>query len=165
MRDIAIVFSRAISAAKEHRTKGSDYKTDEGNDEARIMQEFEKYSEVYEQIVSEANTQKQALRKEAAQLEAELRSLRNIVANKQIQNKNLGNIVNKELSLKETQSQYQTTALKKLAATLSNQLATLDSQAEKITTKVTSYGMEISKEKLLNNTLEHQQEVNTVEIT
>ena len=45
-----------ISAAKEHRTKGSNYKTEEGNEEARIMQEFVKYSEIYEKLVGEANT-------------------------------------------------------------------------------------------------------------
>lgn len=56
IKDIGIVFSRAISAAKEHRTKGSNYKTEEGNDEGRIMQEFEKYSEIYEKLVGEANT-------------------------------------------------------------------------------------------------------------
>ena len=49
------MFSRVISAAKEHRTKGSNYKTEEGNEEARIMQEFEKYSEIYEKVVGEAN--------------------------------------------------------------------------------------------------------------
>ncbi len=55
IKEIGIVFSRAIAAAKEHRTKGSNYKTEERNDEARIMLEFEKYSEIYEKVVGEAN--------------------------------------------------------------------------------------------------------------
>jgi len=56
VRDIGIVFSRAIAAAKEHRAKGSNYMTDEASDEAKIMSEFEKYSEVYETLVKEANS-------------------------------------------------------------------------------------------------------------
>jgi hypothetical protein len=83
------------------------------------------------------------LRKEAAQIEAELRTLRNIVANKQIQNKNLGNLVQREVSIKETQTQYQVKALRQLALTLTNQLATLESNADKLMSKVTPYGMEI----------------------
>lgn len=55
VREIGIVFSRAIAAAKEHRTKGSNYNTEEGNDEGKIMKEFEKYSEIYEKLVGEAN--------------------------------------------------------------------------------------------------------------
>lgn len=53
------------------------------------MQLFESQSEVFERQVKEANLEKQTLRKEAAEFESELRVLRNIVANKQVENKNL----------------------------------------------------------------------------
>jgi len=53
------------------------------------MEVFEKQSEEYEKAVNASNAQKQGLRLELSALELELRRLRDQVANKQIENKNL----------------------------------------------------------------------------
>jgi hypothetical protein len=55
VKEIAQIFAKAIANAKEHKALGSKYSTDEVNDEGRIMLEFEKYSEIYEEIVKKAN--------------------------------------------------------------------------------------------------------------
>ena len=49
-----------------------------------MMEQFEKQTEEYEQIVSEANLEKVKLREEIALLEADIRGKRDKVANLQV---------------------------------------------------------------------------------
>ena len=75
LREIANNFKRIMGLAQDHIAKGTSYKVNE-LDEQQTIEEFEKQSEEYEQIVRDANVKKQALRSEIAQMEIELRKLR-----------------------------------------------------------------------------------------
>jgi len=77
------------------------------------------------------------------QLENEVRLLRNIVANKEIEVNQLGRVTEGEGQLRARQAEYQIKALAGLEKALSRQLAELESSVEKLTGKVTPYGMEI----------------------
>jgi len=70
-------------------------------DEQQTIEEFERQSEEYEKIVSEANLSKNGLRQEVSSLEIELRRLRDQVADRQVENKNLGFLVEREEELKK----------------------------------------------------------------
>ena len=71
-------------------------------------------------MVKEANAKKQELRIEISQLENEVRRLRDQVADKQTENKNLEVLVAKEQSLKSKKGELETRALNKLEADLQN---------------------------------------------
>jgi len=53
------------------------------------LQDFERYSEAYEEQVKKANSTKQELREEILQAEQEIRQMRDLLANKETENKNL----------------------------------------------------------------------------
>ena len=75
-------------------------------------------------------------------MELELRRLRDQVADKQIENKNLQFLVQKEEELKRQKNEFEKQALKTLSEDLEDQLSQLQENAEKITGKVTPFGME-----------------------
>lgn len=144
LKELAASMGRAQALGREHVSKGgSNYKIERDVSEGQIIQQFEAYSEIYEEIVKKANIEKQGLRREIADMESQLRSLRNIVGNKQVENKKLAFLLDKEEALKDTQTEYQIKALKSLNKTLAQQLSTLETQGDKLFNKVTPYGMEI----------------------
>jgi septal ring factor EnvC (AmiA/AmiB activator) len=53
------------------------------------MKQFDQQTSEYEEIISQANTQKQQLRNEIAVLEADVRTNRDTVADLQVENRNL----------------------------------------------------------------------------
>jgi hypothetical protein len=56
---------------REHVSKGgSNYKIERDITEGQIIQQFEAYSEIYEEIVKKANFEKQGLRREIADMES-----------------------------------------------------------------------------------------------
>lgn len=57
LKEITNMYKKLMSLAQEHITKGSNFKVGD-LDEQQVMEEFEKQSEVYEQIVRESNLAK-----------------------------------------------------------------------------------------------------------
>ncbi|CDW75938.1 UNKNOWN [Stylonychia lemnae] len=157
LREISNNFKRIMGLAQDHIAKGTPYKVNE-LDEQQTIEQFEKQSEEYEKIVKDGNTQKQSLRQEIAQMEIELRRIRDQVADKQIENKNLSFLIQKEEELKKQKNDYEKQALKTLSDDLEDQLSQLHNNAEKITGKVTPYGMEqVLQEKFQKTTNNYQQ--------
>ena len=63
------------------------------------MEEYEKRSEAYQDQVRESNKQKMELRDEISNLESEIRRLREVYADKEIENTNLKYLLSKEEEL------------------------------------------------------------------
>ena len=63
------------------------------------MEEYEKRSEAYQDQVRESNRQKMELRDEISNLESEIRRLREVYADKEIENTNLKYLLSKEEEL------------------------------------------------------------------
>ena len=68
--------------------------------------------------------------------------MRNIVANKQTENKTLGYLVGREEALKETQTTYLLKSLRSLLKSLQAQLHALENGSDSISGRMTPYGME-----------------------
>ena len=142
--------------AQDHIERGSQYKVGTLNEQEAI-ENFERESEEYERVVRDANEQKQSLRQEIAQLEIELRKLRDQVADKQVENRSLAYLLEREEELKRHKNQLEKSALSALSNDLEDQLSTLQENAEKITGKVTPFGMEqVLQAKFKNATTAYQ---------
>ena len=63
------------------------------------MQEFERNSEIYEEKVKQANDEKSKLRDEINQYEKEVRKMRDHLADKETENKNLNYLLDRESEL------------------------------------------------------------------
>lgn len=114
LRDISNNFKRIMGLAQEHIAKGSHYKVDQLG-EQQTIEEFESQSENYEKIVNAANKQKNELRQEVSLLEVDLRRLRDQVADRQVENKNLQFLVSKEAELKQQKTELEQSALQTLS--------------------------------------------------
>lgn len=117
LKDISNNFKRIMRLAQEHIAKGSNYTVNQ-LDEQQTIEEFERQSEEYERIVRDANLNKNQLRQEISALEIELRKLRDQVADRQIENKNLQYLVDKEKQLKHKKGELEAEALKTLSEDL-----------------------------------------------
>lgn len=95
--EVAESLREMLQLGAQHSSLGPRYKVDGS---ANPLDLVEQYSEVYESIVKEANSHKAQLREEAGKLEAELRALRNVVADKQVEAKGIEYIVSVEEQLK-----------------------------------------------------------------
>jgi septal ring factor EnvC (AmiA/AmiB activator) len=60
------------------------------------MLKFDSETKEYEAIISDANTEKQKIRKEIAKLESSIRTKRDHVADLQVENRNLQYLMDKE---------------------------------------------------------------------
>ena len=121
LKEISNNFKRIMRLAQDHVAKGSGYKVN-SLDEQKTILEFEKQSEEFEKIVRDANMNKGQLRTEIAALESELRRLRDQVADKQIENKNLAYLIEKEKDLKKQKTDLEEKALRTLSSDLEDQL-------------------------------------------
>jgi len=76
--------------------------------------------------VRDANKEKEDLRSEIFKLEAEVRTKRDLLANKETETKNLQYLLDREAELAEEKAQLEERALKVLSDDLSEQLSALE---------------------------------------
>ena len=130
LAEIARKFSKIMSLGSQHIVKGSRHKTkndhglDDGapedmNDDESLFQQFDQHSVEYEKQVRDANKEKEDLRSEIFKLEAEVRSKRDLLANKETETKNLQYLLDREAELAEEKAQLEERALKVLSDDLS----------------------------------------------
>ena len=74
----------------------------------------------------DANKEKEDLRSEIFKLEAEVRTKRDLLANKETETKNLQYLLDREAELAEEKAQLEERALKDLSDDLSEQLSALE---------------------------------------
>ena len=74
----------------------------------------------------DANKEKEDLRSEIFKLEAEVRTKRDLLANKETETKNLQYLLDREAELAEEKAQLEERALKVLSDDLSEQLSALE---------------------------------------
>ena len=82
------------------------------------------------------------MRNEIAELEATVRTNRDVVADIQVENRNLQYIIDKEREVKNKKDLLEKKALTLVSQDLSEQLSEMQDNAEKLTGKVTPYFME-----------------------
>ena len=122
-----------------------------------MMEQFDKETKEYEKIISDANIQKQKLRKEIAKLEAQIRSKRDQVADVQVENRNLQYLTDRENEVIRQKDGLEKRALTVLSQDLGEQLTEMQENAEKLTGKVTPFGMEqILQEKFKQTTTQYE---------
>ena len=121
------------------------------------MEQFDKETKEYEKIISDANIQKQKARKEIAKLEAQIRSKRDQVADIQVENRNLQYLTDRESQVIRQKDGLEKRALTELSKDLGEQLTEMQENAEKLTGKVTPFGMEqILQEKFKQTTQQYE---------
>ena len=159
LTDIARKFSKIMSLGSQHVVKGSRHKTkndledDDGapsshkDDDEQLLQQFEHHSETYENQVKDANREKQQLREEISQIEIEVRKMRDMLADKQTETKNLMFLLDREAELSEDKAQLEEKALKLLYEDASEQYSALEKNNDLTGGSITPYRMEL----LLNN--------------
>ena len=89
------------------------------------MKQFDQQTSEYEEIISQANTQKQQLRNEIAVLEADVRTNRDTVADLQVENRNLQYIIDREGEVQSSKDNIEKKALTVVSKDLSDQLSQL----------------------------------------
>lgn len=106
------------------------------------MLKFDSETKEYEAIISDANAEKQKLRKEIAKLESSIRTKRDHVADLQVENRNLQFLMDKESVMISQKEDLEKRALTVLSKDLDEQLSEMQDNADKLTGKVTPFGME-----------------------
>ena len=129
-----------ISRGTRHKGTGSDDR-DQAVDE-KLLQDFERYSEVYEDQVKKANKEKQALREEIFKTEKEIREMRDLLAIQETENKNLQFLLAREAELAREKTDKEDKALRLLHDDLNYQLNAIENQNSKTGDMVTSSKME-----------------------
>ena len=116
--------SRHNSSAQVAAVSGNR-DTDAAADE-QLLLKFEKHSAEYENQVNEANDKKQEIREEIKQLESELRKQRDLLADKQTENRNLLYLIDRENELSHEKASKEEQALLLLHEDYAEQLRALD---------------------------------------
>ena len=97
--------------------RGSRYSMPK-QDDTEMMEQFDQQSKEFETIVSEANKEKQKIRQEIAELEADIREKRDQVANMQVKNKNQQYLNERESEIREHRAELEKRALTVLSEDL-----------------------------------------------
>ena len=152
LTEIARKFSKIMSLGSQHIVKGSRHKTKNDADfndgapseetDEQLLQQFTEHSDLYENQVREANVEKQAIREEISQMEIEVRKMRDALADKQTETKNLMFLLDREAELAEDKAQLEEKALKVLSDDLSEQISALEANNDLTGGTVTPYRME-----------------------
>ena len=152
LTEIARKFSKIMSLGSQHVVKGSRHKTKNDADfndgapseetDEQLLQQFTEHSDLYENQVREANVEKQAIREEISGMEIEVRKMRDALADKQTETKNLMLLLDREAELAEDKAQLEEKALKVLSDDLSEQISALEANNDLTGGTVTPYRME-----------------------
>ena len=147
LEEIKRKFAELNALSTNHINRGSRHKaalggSSEGGADEKLLGDFERYSEQYEEQVKASNTEKQALREEISQLEHEIRKARDMLADKETENKNLNYLLDRESQLAEEKARYEEQALKILNDDMEFQLKAINSQSDKTGGIVTPLKME-----------------------
>ena len=152
LTEIARKFSKIMSLGSQHVVKGSRHKTKNDADfndgapseetDEQLLQQFTEHSDLYENQVREANVEKQAIREEISGMEIEVRKMRDALADKQTETKNLMFLLDREAELAEDKAQLEEKALKVLSDDLSEQISALEANNDLTGGTVTPYRME-----------------------
>ena len=86
------------------------------------IEEFRKRSEIYEKLVAEVTLKKVEVRAEIAQMEIELRLIRDQIQQKELENKNLHYLLRKEEELRKKKASLEEQALRSLGSDMQEQL-------------------------------------------
>ena len=114
---------------------------------------FQSQTGEYEQIVGEANANKQLLREECSLLETKIREQRDEVADLQVENRNLQYVLDREQDAIDEKDRVEQEALQIISGDLQEQLQMLQDNSDKLTGKMTPFAMEqiLSKKVALTN--------------
>ena len=93
-------------------------------------------------MISSANLQKQALSKDILQLEQAIRQKRDRVADLQVHNRSLQYLIDRQSDISQMKDSLENRALNVISEDMSEQLEIIQANAEKLTGKVTPFGME-----------------------
>lgn len=93
------------------------------------MQEYLKNSDRFKQSVEQANNEKKKIREEINNLEVEVRTLRDQLADRLTENKNLENLINHEKILAEEKARMEERALNMLSKDLEQQLDAMENSS------------------------------------
>jgi hypothetical protein len=86
------------------------------------IEEFRKRSEIYEKLVAEVTLKKVEVRAEIAQMEIELRLMRDQIQQKELENKNMHYLIRKEEELRKKKASLEEQALRSLGSDMQEQL-------------------------------------------
>ena len=167
LTEIARKFSKIMSLGSQHIVKGSRHKTKNDSDfndgapseetDEQLLQQFTEHSDLYETQVRDANLEKQSIREEISHMETEVRKMRDMLADKQTETKNLMFLLDREAELAEDKAQLEEKALKVLSDDLSEQISALEANNDLTGGTVTPYRMD----QLLSN--QHKKTIDSYE--
>ena len=153
-------FAKLRKLSKNHVERGAKYqKTNENSTDLNqeLMDQFDKESEDYEKIISEANMEKHKLRQEISKLEQQIRVKRDGVADIEVQNRNLKFLFDKENEINVQKDKLEGSALKYMSYDLDQQMAELQKNAQNMNGKITPFGMEqVLQEKFAHTSQQYQ---------
>jgi chromosome segregation ATPase len=125
-------FNQIVSLGTSHLKQGSKHKQgwqESGGSDEQLLQEYLKNSDRFKQSVEQANNEKKKIREEINNLEVEVRTLRDQLADRLTENKNLENLVNHEKILAEEKARMEERALNMLSKDLEQQLDAMENSS------------------------------------